>query len=147
MDRRARVVITVGVVALLFAPVLADHDGFPLSTYPMYSRTRSEVVSFVSAYGVDAAGRRHTLSLETIGASDDPLIVAGELRAAIRAGRADARCAEIAERVAATQDDSGSAAIVIEVVAERHDVINRVAGDASLVSLTVHARCDVEERV
>jgi hypothetical protein len=80
----------------MVAPVVLDRDDFPLSTYPMYSRARLREQSLVTAVGVDAAGDRSRLSLEVIGASDDPLIVAAELRSAIADGRADERCAAIA---------------------------------------------------
>lgn len=141
MSRRTRISITLAVVGMLAAPVLLDRDGFPLSTYPMYARTRGDVVGFVSAFGIDAQGDRHELSLAVIGASDDPLIVAGELRAAIRAGNADRRCAEIAARVWSPDDD---ALLAIEVVTERHDVVRRVTGGDGAIDRTVHATCAVE---
>ena len=81
--------------------------------------------------------------LAVIGASDDPLIVAGELRSAMREDRADERCTEIADRA---RDWAGLAddVVAIEVVAERHDVVARAAGEPSLLDRTVHARCEIE---
>jgi hypothetical protein len=35
-------------------------------------------------------------------------------------------------------------AVAIEVVTERHDVVARVSGAASLLERTVHARCEIE---
>lgn len=144
MGRRTRILITAGLVAALVAPVLVDRDGFPLSTYPMYSRTRGDAVTFATAQAVDGDGdgERTTLTLALIGDSDDPLIVAGELRDAIRDGRAAQRCEEIARR-AATWDDRPVGADTIEVVTERHDVVARVTGGASLRDRTVHASCEV----
>ncbi len=109
----------------------------------MYSRTRGEAITFVTAQAVDAEGSASALSLGVIGDSDDPLVVAGELRAALREGRADVSCNEIAERA---QRWSGLPpdAVAIEVVAERHDVIAQVSGAASLLDRTVHARCGIE---
>lgn len=140
MSRRVRISLTIAVVLLLVAPVLVNRDGFPLSTYPMYSRTRGDVVGFVTAYGVDDEGRRHELSLAAIGESDDPLIVAGELRAAIRAGRAEGRCDEIATRVAGADTPFE----LVEVVTERHDVVQRLTAGGDPVGRTVHASCPVE---
>ncbi len=37
---------------MLAAPVVFDRDSFPLSTYPMYARTRGTEVSFVTAQGI-----------------------------------------------------------------------------------------------
>ncbi len=129
------------VVALLFVPVVTDSDDFPLSTYPMYSRSRPSEVSFVTASGIDETGARRDLSLGIIGASDDPLVVAGELRAAIRDGRAAERCDAIARR---TADADRFGIDEIEIVTERHNVIDRVEGRASLLDRTVHARCSID---
>lgn len=142
MDRRGRILVTCLVTGALIAPVLFDADGYPLSTYPMYSRARSEVVTLATAQAIDADGSPRTLSLRVVGESDDPLIVAGELRTAISDGRAEQRCAEIASRAigwSGLPDD----AVAIEVVTERHDVVDRALGGDSLAERTVHARCEV----
>ena len=130
-------------MAALVAPVVFDRDDFPLSTYPMYSRSRGDDVTFATAQAVDADGSVSTLSLAVIGASDDPLIVAGELRSALREDRAHERCREIADRA---RDWDGLAAdvVAIEVVTERHDVVAQVVGEPSLLDRTVHARCGIE---
>ena len=142
MGRRARILITAGVVGALVAPVVFDRDGFPFSTYPMYSRVRPDVLTFATAQAVDADGTATTLTLGIIGDSDDPLIVAGELRDAIRNGRADQRCDEIASRAAGWRGLPRGAAR-IEVVTERHDVVAQVEGGPSLIERTVHAACEV----
>lgn len=136
--------MTGGVVAALVAPVLLDRDGYPLSTYPMYARARAESVVLATAQGIDGAGARQQLSAGEIGASDDPLIVAGELREAIARGRAEERCAEIAARVARRSAGAAASGVVtIEIVTERHDVIARAGGDDSLLGREVHADCEV----
>jgi predicted regulator of Ras-like GTPase activity (Roadblock/LC7/MglB family) len=130
------------VVTLMMLPVVLDRDSFPVSTYPMYSRARPAEVTIPSAIGFDEAGDEHRLTLGVIGASDDPLIVAGELRTAIAQGRADARCAAIAERAGrGLADEFGL--VRIEVVMERHDVVAQVTGEPSLLARTVHADCAV----
>lgn len=134
--------MTAAVTGALLLPVVIDRDGLPLSTYPMYSRTRGEQVSLVTARAVTGDGTVSTLSLGVIGESDDPLVVAGELRAAIRDGRAGQRCGEIAERTAGWSGVAADA-VSVEIVTERHDVVARASGDASLVERTVHARCEV----
>jgi hypothetical protein len=135
-------VVTVTVFGALVAPVVLDRDSFPLSSYPMYSRTRDDAVTFATARAVDAAGVTSTLTLAVIGDSDDPLIVAGELRDAIRDGRAAERCEEIAAR-AARWGDLPAGSVGIEVVTERHDVVARVEGGPSLLERTVHASCEL----
>lgn len=137
MRRGTRSLAVVGVLAALVAPVVVNRDSFPLSTYPMYARNRSTEVSFVTAQGVRADDELTTLSLGTIGNSDDPLVVAGELRAAIRRDEADDRCRTIAGRIDDTTIE------YVEVVTERHDTVVRLEGGDSLIRRSVHARCEV----
>lgn len=125
-------------VALLIAPVLFDVDDYPLSTYPMYSSARPADVDFVTAYGIDISGDTVRLGLDTIGGTDDPLIAAGELRAAIRSGNVAGRCVEIAKRI-----DPRSDLVSVEVVTERHNVIDHTLGRPSIVKRQVHATCPV----
>ena len=134
--------MTAAVTGALVLPVVIDRDGLPLSTYPMYSSSRGEQVSLVTARAVADDGSVSTLSLGVIGESDDPLVLAGELRAVIRDGRAEQRCREIARR-AAEWDGLADDAVAVQIVTERHDVVERATGDASLVERTVHARCEV----
>lgn len=136
--------MTATVVVLLFAPVALDRDSLPLSTYPMYSSARSTTSTLVTAQLV-VGDERRSLSMGVIGNSDDPLIVTGELRAAIRNGEAPRRCREIAERAPATIDrvDDRATGPRIEVVSERHDTVDFVAGRTSLIERTVHATCEV----
>jgi hypothetical protein len=81
-----------------------------------------------------------SLTLAVIGESDDPLVVAGELRSAIASGRAAQSCRDIAHR-AGDWSDLPDDAVAIAVVTERHDIAARSAGDPSLVDRTVHAQC------
>jgi hypothetical protein len=140
--RSARILITPAVVGALMMPVVIDRDGFPFSNYPMYSRARGEDVTFATAQAVDGDGRTSTLTLSVIGDSDDPLIVAGELRDAIGDGRAKLRCEEIARR-ARGWSGLPATSVSIEVVTERHDVLAQVDGAPSLLERTVHASCEV----
>jgi hypothetical protein len=140
MGRSARAAVTLAVLAALVSPVVLDADGLPLSTYPMYSRARPDESTIYTAQRV-VDGERTSLGFEVIGASDDPLVVAGELRSAVGAGRADDRCAEIADRAAeAGLAEPGDR---IEVVSERHDTVTFVSGGPSLVERIVRAECEV----
>jgi hypothetical protein len=108
----------------------------------MYARARGVEVTFATARATTDDGEMSTLSLEVIGDSDDPLIVAGELRDAIRDGRAAQRCDEIARRASAWSGLPADGAR-IEVVTERHDVVVQVEGGDSLLDRRVHASCEV----
>lgn len=141
--RFRRVVVACAVVALVL-PALVDRDSFPLSTYPMYSQSRGDVVTLATANGISSSGERTRLSLDLIGDSDDPLIVAALVRDAIRLGpdSSGRLCAEIAGRVAASGRDGSIARV--EVVTESHDVVANTIGDASLAAREVHATCEVD---
>lgn len=132
----------VTVVGALLLPVLVDSDDFPLSTYPMYSRERPAEVSFVTAQGVAPDGTIVPLGLDVIGASDDPLVVAGELRAAIRDDRAAEQCDLILSRL---HDDAFAegqqSGLIVRVVTERHDVVEHTRDRPSLLDRVVHAEC------
>jgi len=141
MSRRSRSLVIVSVIAALFLPVVANRDSYPLSRYPMYARTRGTEVSFVTAQGIAADGTVVPLTLGSIGASDDPLVVAGELRDVVRLDEADTRCREIADRLNTRGDFDDVDAV--EVVTERHDTLASLDGGDSLRDRTVHARCTV----
>ena len=139
-DQRRRVLVAVTVL-LLVAPVALDRDSFPLSTYPMYASTRGDVVAVATANGITTSGDTERLSLALIGDIDDPLIVAALVRDAIRdgAGGAERLCRDIATRVRADSERFGQ----VEVVTERHDVVDHASGRESLESREVHAVCEV----
>lgn len=142
LRREYRLAVTALVVLALVVPVLLDRDSFPLSTYPMYSRARAAHTTLVTAYGIDTDGDRRELTPTLIGDSDDPLVVAGRLRAALASDRADVRCSEIAQRV--SRRPSLAEVVSIEVVSERHDTVARTLGEASLSGRDVHAICEVD---
>ena len=58
---RRRLTVTF-VVAALVAPALFNRDSFPLATYPMYSRSRGDVVAVATANGVTSSGQALRLS-------------------------------------------------------------------------------------
>jgi hypothetical protein len=133
-----RRLLTLAVAGALLAPVVADHDSFPLSTYPMYSRTRDAEVDIVTAVGIDADGGSHRLSIGTLADTDDPLIAESRLRAAARSDEASAAmCAEIAARTAGPIRS-------VSLVTEGHNVVKRAAGEDSLLAVEVHAECEVD---
>ncbi|WP_421119723.1 hypothetical protein ACE2AJ_20610 [Aquihabitans daechungensis] len=133
--RLRRRLVTAVVLLAVVSPVLRDRDSFPLSTYPMYASTRPEVVAFSTVLGYDDAGERVRLSLRTIARTDDALIGQSRIGHAIDSGTADALCTEVADR-------APDAVTRIEVVTERHDVIDLAARDESLIDRAVHASCE-----
>ncbi len=102
--------VAVGAIA---SPAVTGHDGFPISTQPMYASTRSDTAVFVTAVGVDSAGAVRRLPTPIIAATDDPLVAVQRSTAA----SADAArfCTDVARRIA----ESGRTDIVeIHIVEE-----------------------------
>ncbi len=132
-----RRLLTVALIAALVSPAIRNQDSLPLSTYPMYSGTRSNLSTFVTASGLDEQGDRTTFSALIIAGSRDRLIAQSFLNDAVRRGDADLVCAEIASRVDRT-------VTVVEIATERHDTIARLRGDPSLQEREVHATCEVD---
>ena len=124
------------VLVAIVLPTVRGQDSFPLSTYPMYASGRDTVETLPAVDAIDERGGTRRLSTATIARTDDPLIASSLLRTAIRTGRADALCAEIARRAPA-------GTMAVEVVDERVDLVGAAAGDGSVRERTVRARCEV----
>jgi hypothetical protein len=131
--------VTAVVAAVLLAPaVLPDaSDGFPVSTYPMFTSERGRVMALDTVVLVDAGGR-HRLSPEAISGTDEVVLASTTVRRAIAGGEAALRrlCRDIARRV----DRPGE----VQVVTEVHDTIDLIRDDAEPRSTDVLARCPVE---
>lgn len=135
MDSWLRRVATVGLLIALVSPAVRDRDGLPLSTFPMYAATRADESTFITATGIDADGAPVTLSALSISGSRDRLIAQSFLNDAVRRGDEASICRDIADRV------DGSVRVV-EIATERHNTIDRLRGDDSLVDRTVLADCE-----
>lgn len=120
----------------LLSPLIGNRDSLPLSTYPMYATSRSNVTSFVTASGLDEMGDRMPLSAPAIAESRDPLIAQSFLNDTVQRGTVAELCAEIALRV-----DGG--VVSIEIATERHDTTARLRGEESLQGRDVHITCEV----
>ncbi len=138
-DERAswvRRLLTLGLIAALVSPAVRNTDGLPLSTYPMYSSTRSNLSTFSTASGIDEQGNRASLSALVISGSRDRLIAQSFLNDAVGRGDAAQVCLEIASRV-------DRALAGVEIAREQHDTIARLRGEPSLQSRELHASCEV----
>ena len=120
------------------SPAVRDRDSFPLSTYPIYASTRPRTATFATAFGENADGSERRLAMSVIAATDDPLIAESRVADAIAAGQADELCEQIARRA-----PTGVAVVV--VTSELHDVVEAARGADSLLSRTIHARCQGHE--
>lgn len=119
------------------------HDSFPLSNYPMFTAEQPATASFVRALGVDTAGAQRVLGPELAGGTVEVIHANRTLRRALREGRADEMCGEIAARVAAEPPEPEIVTVLI--VVERYDVVAALrAGDPRPIRRDERARCAVE---
>ncbi len=128
--------VAVGIVVLAPALLPEAEDDFPISTYPMFTAERGEVVDLDTAVRVDDEGR-HRLSPEAIGGTDEIVSASVAVSRAVVAGAAalDLLCGHIADRV----DGPGE----VQIVTERHDAVDLLRDGGEPIAVTVHERCPV----
>jgi hypothetical protein len=137
----------VGIVAVgaVLVPLGRDlgADSLPLSNYPMFTARRSQVTSIERVIGLAPDGSEHILSPELTGGTVEVIHAAQTIVDAIRAGSADELCAEIAARVADSNDERIAEVIVVR---ERFDVVTALDNDdPEPVDREIHAVCAVEQ--
>ena len=132
-----RWLVTAGVALAVLSPAVlpGGADGFPISTYPMFTADRGRVIDLDTVVLAER-GRRSRLSPEVIGGTDEIVLASAVVSKAIRAGTAalELLCREVADRV----DQPGT----VEIVTERHDTAALLRDDAPARHVTVHQRCD-----
>ena len=126
-------------------PVLAhpDRDGFPLSTYPMFSSRRSTSEPLSTVVGVDADGDQHWLDPWLLNGTHEVVQAAAVVSDEISTGEAPRLCADVAARVATRS--AGGELVRLEVVTVRYDAVDWFAGDRQPLERTVHAACPVPD--
>lgn len=136
---RAWLAVAVALAAMAW-PVARGRDGYPLSTYPMFSRPRPARERVDRAVGL-RGDERVALPLRVVG-GEEPMQVVVTLRRAIRSGRAGTLCGDVAGRVAA---DPGLADVdAVEIASEVHDALAYFdSEDPAPVRRDVRARCEV----
>jgi hypothetical protein len=137
MRNRTRWLVTLGVAVAVLAPAVVPHaaDGFPISSYPMFTSDRGRVMALDTVVLVDD-GERTRLSPEVIGGTDEIVLAAVIVRDAISDGATGLQrlCREVADRV----DRAGT----VEIVTETHDTVALLQEDAEPLRVQVHHRCE-----
>lgn len=116
-------------------------DGFPLSTYPMFTRDPGPVVDVPTVVGVSADGEIDRLSPRVIAGTDQVIQANEGVRRAVRQGGPAVRalCREAAGRVDTTN------VATVAVVIERHDAIAWAAGNREPLDRRTIAECAAGE--
>lgn len=127
----------------LVSPVLSrePHDGFPLSTYPMFSEPRERELKLAHAVAVLDGGERKPLPPRLLG-TEEVLQARSIVRRSVEAGEAATLCARAAERLRAEGPRAAFAsAREIEVRTDVYDVLTYYETQTAAVPGVVHARC------
>lgn len=143
-DAKARwpgYVVGLGVVIAAALPAFrpAQHDSFPLSTYPMFARKIDKPqLSFVER--IDERRGAHRLDPELV-ASDEVMQSYRTIKRAVRQGpeAAEALCRTIARRVA--KHEQGKREVRLRIVRARFDPVAYFVSDAEPEEREVIASC------
>jgi hypothetical protein len=132
-------------VAVAWPALRAPHDdSYPLSTYPMFAHRRGRENDATSAVAIlaDASEApvppRYVANAETMQAFYTLARAVGG-----GPGAASALCETIAQRVAVARDPHLAHALRIQLITERVDAIDYLAGRAKPFDRRVHASCPV----
>lgn len=114
-------------------------DGFPLSSYPMFSSERGARVSLATAVGITGGGEVVRLDPQRIGGGDEVMLAAATVSRAVAAGpEASAQlCREIADRVAV------DGVVAVEVRVETYESVAWFSGDRAPLGVAALATCEV----
>jgi hypothetical protein len=129
--------VTAVVALAVLAPAVWPHasDGFPISTYPMFTADRGRVIGLDTVV-LERGGRHERLSPALIGGTDEVVLASATVSGAIAGGAtAVARlCREVAGRL----DRDGT----VEVVTEVYDTIDLLRQGAAPAQRRVHGTCE-----
>lgn len=149
-DRIFGAVVSVVLLAAVSWPALRQppRDGFPLSTYPMFSRGRKSPRARIRhVVAIDAEGRGVVVPPRLV-ANEEVMQAVMTVKRAIRQGRAAQFCAEVAARVrmrvAADGGLEGILPVRLEVRTDVHDAVAYFEGQTKPTESRVHATCPVK---
>jgi hypothetical protein len=125
VSRWVALLAAAAVALIVLWPVLAhpDRDGFPLSTYPMFSTRRTGTEPLYTVVGIDPDGAQEWLDPRVIDGTAEVVQAAVVVESEVVAGHADRLCAEVARRLS----EAGGARLGrlsrLEVIRLRYDAV------------------------
>lgn len=144
MERVRAYLLSAVLLGAVAAPGFRDPhaDGYPLSTYPMFSQRRGRIHEVTSARAVATDGTQARVPPRYI-ANAETMQAVRTLSSALRAGdRAALRlCRAIASRLRDARAPALRDAVRVELVSERVDAIAYLSGHAEPLARHVHASC------
>jgi hypothetical protein len=135
----ALIIVVIAGLAVLSPALRGARDSYPLSTYPMFSRAVDAEVDLALVVGRTEAGERVELSPRLIAGTDEVIVAGGTINIAVRQGRAEELCVDVAGRVAGSGRDD---IVTVEVVTDSIDSVAWYEGDRRRTT-ELHASCEV----
>jgi hypothetical protein len=123
-------------------------DGYPFSTYPMFSNRRGRTNAVTSAVAIAADASEVKVPPAYV-ANAETMQAFYTLVRAVRAGQQESEelCQVIARRLPEASDQALARAVRVELVTESVDAIDYLAGRARPFDRRVHASCPVPREV
>jgi hypothetical protein len=139
-------VVSALVLAAMASPALRGphDDSYPLSTYPMFAHRRGRENDVTRAVAIHADASEAAVPPRYV-ANAETMQAFYTLARAVEAGDAASAelCETIAARLPAAREPELSSAVRLELVTERVDAIDYLAGRARPFDRRVHASCEV----
>ena len=121
-------------------------DGFPLSTYPMFTFRREGTVPVRHVLVQSADGQLRPVPPDLV-ANGAVMQASRTVRSAIQDGRADRLCAEVARRMARADDRRRPTPATVVVATSTFEISRYFSGDRQPLSREEHARCPLPPAV
>jgi hypothetical protein len=149
VERLYAYLVSAIVLSAMSAPAFRqpEDDGFPLSTYPMFAHRRGRVNQVTSALAVAPDASEARVPPRYV-ANAESMQAFYTLARAAAAGSAAAQtlCESIAQRLPSASEPELAHAVRVELVTERVDAVDYLAGRVLPSGREVHARCPVVRR-
>lgn len=148
-DKLRGLVVCAAMLGATASPLLRapSDDGFPLSTFPMFSRARARTEQVTSALLLADDGSERVVPARYISGTE-PMQAVSVLGRSVAAGRREAGklCRGIAERVARSGDRDLAGGREVILTTRRIDAIAFLAGEPAVSERTEHARCPLHPK-
>ncbi|MEY4575865.1 MAG: hypothetical protein RL701_568 [Pseudomonadota bacterium] len=150
MERLRAYLLSSVLLGAVVLPAFRDPtvDGYPFSTYPMFSNRLGRTNAVTSAVAIAADASEVKVPPAYV-ANAETMQAFYTLVRAVRAGQQESEelCQVIARRLPEASDQALARAVRVELVTESVDAIDYLAGRARPFDRRVHASCPVPREV
>lgn len=140
--------VSIAVMGIVVSPLAqnwssAPQDDFPLSYYPMFTKSRDDEVKITHVVGLDEKGNAYRIRYNVLG-SGGMNQVRKQVRRQVKAGNADELCQDVAKRISKKESGPLSGIDSVAVLTSSFELDQFVKGTGKPRRQTVQATCPVE---